>query len=256
MDTRNLIFLFLNFALLYSLVQCIYDTEAVSENVGIYGGHEIRITEAPYMASLRLDGKEHFCGASIIHEKFILTAAHCIAPQRHYTVSVGTDDVNGGKIYEIEKMIVHENYDRTTQDYDVCVIKLKGALEFGDSVNKIELAGRSPVSGRMVEVTGWGKTPYGPLSDQLMQVSIPILPSRVCRQTYLRFKHVITPRMFCAGDVGMDSCEADSGGPLTFKNKQIGIVSFGLSVCGVKPGVYTKIKPLKSWILNTIETNL
>ncbi|KAJ0173238.1 hypothetical protein K1T71_011414 [Dendrolimus kikuchii] len=255
MDIRNFALL-LNFALPFNLVLCIYDTDAVSDNVGIYGGHEISITEAPYMASLRLGGKKHFCGASIIHEKFILIAAHCIAPQRYYTVSVGTDDVNGGKIYEVDKIIIHEKYDKQTYDYDACIIKLNGTLEFGDSVNKIELAEKPPISGRIVEVTGWGKTSYGSLSQRLLQVSIPIVASRVCKQIYLRFQYVITPRMFCAGDIGMDACESDSGGPLTFKNEQIGIVSFGLGICGVKPGVYTKLEPLKSWIFNTIETNL
>lgn len=77
---------------------------------------------------------------------------------RKYKVSVGTDSRKGGKIYDIVKIIVHEKYDPVTQDYDVCVIKLKQPLEFGETINKIELAARFPESGKTVQVSGWGRT--------------------------------------------------------------------------------------------------
>lgn len=77
---------------------------------------------------------------------------------RKYKVSVGTDNIQGGYLYDIEKIIVHENYNSTTYDYDVCVIKLNGTLEYSDTVNKIELAEITPPSGLLVKVSGWGKT--------------------------------------------------------------------------------------------------
>lgn len=42
----------------------------------IVGGYVIDITEAPYTVSLRYV-TSHFCGGSIIDERWILTAAHC-----------------------------------------------------------------------------------------------------------------------------------------------------------------------------------
>ena len=53
--------------------------------------------------------------------------------------------------------------------------------------------------------------------------------------------------------LGRDSCNGDSGGPLVVKSGrtyfQIGIVSFGTSVCGVGlPGVYTKVSAFLPWI--------
>lgn len=42
----------------------------------IVGGKDAFIEDFPYQVSLRfLD--DHFCGASILNEKYVLTAAHC-----------------------------------------------------------------------------------------------------------------------------------------------------------------------------------
>lgn len=43
----------------------------------ILGGEEALTTAAPYAVSLRIDNA-HVCGASILSETQLLTAAHCI----------------------------------------------------------------------------------------------------------------------------------------------------------------------------------
>ncbi|KAG6449795.1 trypsin 5G1 [Manduca sexta] len=228
-------------------------------NVGIYGGHDISIEQAPFMASLRLNGTDHYCGASVIHERFILTAAHCILPDRKYTVQVGTTYANdGGQVYDVEKIMKHEMYNYTTHDYDICLIKLKTNLTFSAKVNKIDLADRSVrlKQNIQVEVTGWGATSAdGDISNNLQQVTIPIISTFSCCLKYLKVRHAITSRMFCAGEQGKDSCQGDSGGPLTLNNVQVGVTSFG-SGCGKLPGVYTKISAMLPWINDNIKKNL
>lgn len=47
----------------------------------IVGGYRPNITEFPWHATLYLDedgSKEFFCGASIIQESLLMTAAHCV----------------------------------------------------------------------------------------------------------------------------------------------------------------------------------
>lgn len=79
----------------------------------------------------------------------------------------------------------------------------------------------------------------GSLSPDLLKVEVPIIADDACR---LYWGSKLTDRMLCAGSEGSDSCVGDSGGPLIFRNLQVGIVSFGSSPCGTKvPAGYTAI---------------
>lgn len=65
--------------------------------------------------------------------------------------------------------------------------------------------------------------------------------------------------MFCAAGDGRDSCSGDSGGPIIMKGRgvmqdvQVGIVSWGHHLCGIKdyPGVYHRLSNSSDWVLDT-----
>lgn len=75
----------------------------------IVGGQEAKDGAAPYQVSLQIR-KSHLCGGAIIHEQFIVTAAHCLAGQKaeNFEVLVGTNDVkNGGEYYDSDLLLIH-----------------------------------------------------------------------------------------------------------------------------------------------------
>ncbi len=93
------------------------------------------------------------------------------------------------------------------------------------------------------------------------QVSLPIVDqdSNSCR----RSDRLNTgDKKFCAGgETGKDSCNGDSGGPAVVQQFagsqmiQVGVVSFGSSVCGSsqRAGVYTKVADFLPWIEQNLE---
>lgn len=82
-----------------------------------------------------------------------------ISRNREFKVVVGTDKVNeGGKLYDVEKIISHEKYSDKTNDYDVCILKLNESLTFGPTVAKVLLTGNivKLKKGTPLNTTGWG----------------------------------------------------------------------------------------------------
>lgn len=75
----------------------------------IVGGFDAKPNVAPYQASLLYGGK-FFCGAVIVHQRFILTAGHCVqrVKPEDLTIAVGTNDLNNGSIfYQPDEIIAH-----------------------------------------------------------------------------------------------------------------------------------------------------
>ncbi|CAK1551976.1 unnamed protein product [Leptosia nina] len=198
------------------------------------------------------------CGGSILNERNVLTAAHCLTGMQEVFVRAGsTESDSGGTQYSTKTFFQHPMYDSTTSDYDVGLVKLRKRINIdGKNTKKVTLVARNTAipAGQNVTVTGWGATSEnGPTSENLMAVQVPVVSNDDCRKTY--GTRAITDRMFCAGtpEGGKDSCQGDSGGPVVFTSSetQVGVVSFGIGCARAgTPGVYTNLAspPIRSWI--------
>ncbi|RLU27368.1 hypothetical protein DMN91_001170 [Ooceraea biroi] len=216
----------------------------------IVGGTPADIRQHPYQLSLQRTS--HTCGAAVISNKWVVTAAHCVSLGGVYRLNAGSNDKYGGVYYRVKRVVRHPNYDSLTIDYDIALLEVDGEIRFNDRVQPVKLAEKELANGVTVNVTGWGAvTPGGGASPVLMKVSLPIVDRRTCRSKYM-FTHVITDRMICAGDLrrgGKDSCQGDSGGPLTADGTLYGIVSWGYECARPDyPGVYTNVADLRWWI--------
>ncbi|XP_039451329.1 trypsin-2-like [Culex pipiens pallens] len=222
----------------------------------IVGGFQIDISEVPYQVSLQWYGR-HACGGSIISERWILTAAHCmddnLDPATHQVRVGSTEHADGGRLVPVLSIHVHPNYDDRDLQFDYTLLELDETLEFGETVQPIELATEEPKDGELSLVSGWGQTQNEEESrDLLRAVVVPIVDRTRCGEAYRVDFETLPESMICAGDWeqgGRDACYGDSGGPLVVDGKLAGIVSTG-DGCAKPgaPGIYANVVTVREWI--------
>ncbi|XP_031763541.2 trypsin-3-like [Galleria mellonella] len=223
----------------------------------IVGGTETNITSYPYQVYVEvLRGVLSYgCGGSILSDKYVLTAAHCLTGVSRVRVRAGsTSASSGGTRYTTFLYKIHPDYDPITSDNDIGIIRMVRKMTLdGVNTRAVALPSADTVidEGQNVVVTGWGATSEGGSgSDTLMVVTVPVVSLQSCNETY---SNSITPRMFCAGyeEGGKDSCQGDSGGPAVDETtgEQLGVVSFGRGCARPNvPGVYTNVVEFLDWI--------
>jgi trypsin len=205
----------------------------------ITNGEPADIADFPHnLALLDLSRGGFICGASVIGSNFALSAAHCldrgVAPALIQLRGGSTTRNSGGFIFQAQSYTNHPNYGRFTLANDISVIRTSNTIG-GVNVVPIALPGNcnsaccSVCDPWEIVVTGWGRDENGALPLNLRQLTAPIHNRAHCGTQWTN----IGPDVFCKAVVnGRDTCNGDSGGPLIRNNQQVGIVSFGTSVCG------------------------
>lgn len=228
----------------------------------IVNGREANSNAYPWAVSIAYydtSGQlQSYCGASLIAEKWLITAAHCDVYSSDVAI-IGRHNLstNNGKIYKIKRFIPHHSYNKTNSDNDIGLIELDSTVENTPTI-KLANQDNSTRDGDNVTVIGWGRlSEGGSTSETLREVTIPLVSRNACISSYPN----LTENMICAGEKegGKDSCQGDSGGPLLIKKeeewKQIGIVSFGTGCARASYyGVYTRVENYTNWI-NALTTN-
>ncbi|XP_010082473.1 PREDICTED: suppressor of tumorigenicity 14 protein [Pterocles gutturalis] len=225
--------------------------------------------KGPGQVSLHAKGQGHTCGASLISESWLVSAAHCFLQMQGirysdpslWTAYLGLTNQgnrNGANVQtrKIKRIISHPYFNDYTYDYDIAVMELQTPVTFSSVVQPICLPDAThnfPV-GKDLWVTGWGATSEGGSGASILQkAEIRIINQTVCNQL---LTDQLTPRMMCVGILtgGVDACQGDSGGPLVSVEASsrmflAGIVSWG-DGCAQrnKPGVYSRVTSLRAWI--------
>ncbi|XP_047526059.1 chymotrypsin-2-like [Pieris napi] len=223
----------------------------------IIGGSEAPDGSIPYQASLR-NGIHHFCGATVIGKRWVITAAHCAIefPADVIRVVIGTNSlVTGGDKYSVENVFIHEEFDQSTILNDISLIKVNEDIRFSERVKPIEIADGPCSLGANVLLTGWGRTTSGddPIPATLQMVNQTVMIIKTC-QYMLMNVNVITEKQLCTfTSTAKGACQGDSGGPLVLDNKLVGIVSWGVDCDLYYPDVNTDVWSYVSWIRNKTE---
>ncbi|HFG2205226.1 TPA: trypsin-like serine protease [Vibrio cholerae] len=230
----------------------------------IIGGEQAPAGEWPYMVALTTRDKSFvWCGGSLLNERYVLTAAHCVDKKDPSTMDVivgayDMDNISAAERIRVKQIYVHQDYAYASGGNDIAVLELESAPRLTQFTSIATAADFNRINnGDLLTVIGFGtrKEENGVKSDaptKLHQVDVPFVQIEECRTkggSYARQGDGV----FCAGTAGKDSCSGDSGGPVFFRTNhgltQMGVVSWG-DGCGRsdKPGVYTKLSAFDTWL--------
>lgn len=94
-------------------------------NNRIAGGNTAPLGAFPFQVSLRHTTNSHFCGGSLISERWVLSAASCVYNKlpNQILIVVGADSIWDGSIYGCEIITRHERFDSVTLANDIAVLK-------------------------------------------------------------------------------------------------------------------------------------
>ena len=165
----------------------------------------------------------------------------------------------------VVQMVIHQNYNQSSSDTDLAMLKLHRPIKLGVFVVPICLPAqnstfiRTLASIRHSTVSGWGRlSRHGVQSRVLQRLVLPRVPLQECR---LHTKLNITRNMLCAGfkTGGRDACQGDSGGPLVTRYKKTwfltGVVSWGKGCANENLyGVYARVSNFLGWINDIMST--
>ena len=186
----------------------------------IVGGVDAFIEEVPYQLSMRIATINdtgtywsHTCGAIIISQSAVMTAAHCVYGRldRKYSVRAGSDmRSQGGQLVDVKSIDMHPEYLPSGFYYDIAMMKLSSNLNFNKRVWSVALPpmGYKVPDGADLLVSGWGTLEFrGSAPERLQKVIVPAVSNEECELAYGN----IRAHKICAGIVGRDACQGDSG---------------------------------------------
>lgn len=257
-----------------------------SIGIRIYGGENADIDEFPWLALLQYENRKlerkYSCGGSLINQRYVITAAHCVIGEverkegklvgvrlGEYNTNTEIDCVQEDQEQicadppidaGIESTLPHPQYDEASHAHDIALVRLSRTIQYTDFVKPVCLPltdFRASNEGEVNYVTGFGRTLKGSRSVIKQKLGIKVYDHERCREKYATKNAVITANQICAGgEFAKDSCHGDSGGPLMKLQKVWfleGVVSYG-NRCGLEdwPGIYTHVPAYMDWVRSSI----
>ena len=197
--------------------------------------------EYPWQAAiLKREGSDmvYVCGASLVDDRHVVTAAHCVKKLRATNLQVRLGEWDVAKDDEfypnvdftVDEVIVHKEYYPNMLHNDIALLRLDRYVDFTRYPHISPVCLPEPHShfdGQTCHVTGWGKDAFGSSGNFqkiLKKVEVPIVRKNQCeyalQDTRLGRGFKLHKGMSCAGgEEGKDACKGDGGGPLVCRGR-------------------------------------
>ncbi|KAK9753134.1 Serine protease gd N-terminus [Popillia japonica] len=255
--------------------------KSLSTNSLIANGQPVISGYYPWLVALyniRQLNLEFTCGGSLISNRHVVTAAHCMRQNgqkfniEQLLVIIGKFNIqrwtnDNSVMLSAKKVSVHPDYTVLSADADIAVITLTQEVKFKRFIRPICLWSEpndlNNVVGEKGVVAGWGKDENGAtLSPEPKQVTLPIVTQVQCLESHDDFADITSDRTFCAGfRNGSGPCNGDSGGGFMMLRDGRwtlrGVVSMSIADQGrcdlSQYLVFTDVSKFSDWILETIK---
>ncbi|XP_008144752.2 serine protease 27 [Eptesicus fuscus] len=236
------------------------------------GGQDALEGEWPWQVSIQRNGS-HFCGGSLITDRWVLTAAHCFSNTSEtsfYRVLLGARQlVKPGPhatYSRVKRVESNPLYQGMASSADVALVELEAPVTFTNYILPVCMPDPSIIfeSGMECWATGWGSPSEQdrlPNPRILQKLAVPIIDTPKCNLLYSKDAEsgfqlkTIKDDMLCAGfaEGKKDACKGDSGGPLVCLVDQLwlqaGVISWGEGCARRnRPGVYIRVTSHYNWI--------
>jgi len=240
----------------------------------VIGGVGSRRSEFPHICSIQsflpIIGAQHIGGASIVTNRFVVTAASLIDPPP--VPIIGRREVVCGRLnlglpnevneqrVQISNTFLHPDFLRTPNSpNDIAMIQLVSQLFFNEFVQPINLPAQGNVAPTgILSLIGWAGTDESWLGQNLgtLQLARVATLTQVQCASLIYTANGVTNTHFCTGPLtgGLSPCNEDLGSSILSRNATnahflVGIVSLPQS-CGAQgsPGSYTIVSMYINWI--------
>ncbi|XP_006898012.1 PREDICTED: neutrophil elastase [Elephantulus edwardii] len=218
----------------------------------IVGGRPAQPHAWPFMVSLQRRGG-HFCGATLINPRFVMSAAHCVDGLNFRSVQavLGAHDLRQREAtrqtFAIQR-VFENGFDPTSLQNDIVVLQLNGTATLNANVQvaRLPTQDQGVGDGTQCLAMGWGQLGTNRPPPRVLQELNVTVVTRLCRRA-----NVCT----LVGRRRAGICFGDSGGPLVCNGVIHGIDSFIRGGCGsgVYPDAFAPVAQFSNWINQIIQ---
>ncbi|XP_058835361.1 putative trypsin-6 [Topomyia yanbarensis] len=227
-------------------------------------GNHAAFKDAAFHASLRdirrdhyitNYGSGHFCGAVIITEYLLLSAASCfpkLEPQ-YIGVVVGSIDlhkqvIGTTQLLLVQKTVMHPGYTAAKGENDIGLVILKTPIIFNENVAAAPIATRSLSKEENCQIFGWAALTLHFKPECLLKETVPVPDWTDCNQLTAQYQVQMTEKTLCTRP-DTKPCIGDPGGPLLCDGALSGIVTQKANCdTDLLPIVYTDVYKYTDWL--------